>query len=442
MTTIIRNGTLVTMNDRHEVLDANILIRDGRIVSVGGPEEQADHVIDARGGYVLPGFVQTHVHLCQTLFRSFADDLPLLDWLRRRVWPLEAAHTPSTLRAATRLAAAELLLSGTTTALTMETVHDTDVVFETLEASGLRATVGKCMMDSADDDHVPVRLRERTRESIDESAALRRRWDGAANGRLRAAYAPRFAISCSRELLEAVAALSGEQRVIVHTHASESQDEVEVVRRLSGGRTNLEYLADTGLASERLCAAHCVWVSDAEQALIAERGVKVLHCPGSNLKLGSGIAPIVEMRARGVCVSLGADGAACNNRLDMFDEMRLAATLQAVRRGPGALPARDVLWMATRGGAQTLGLEAEIGSLEPGKRADLIVVSRGGLHVQPDRDPWSTLVYSSRGPDVQLTMVDGEVLVSDFELTREDVPGIVAAARAAAAELASRAGLR
>ncbi len=235
MTTLIRNGTIVTMNDRLEVLDGNILIRDGRIVSVGGAEEQADHVIDARGGYVLPGFVQTHVHLCQTLFRSFADDLPLLDWLRRRVWPLEAAHTPSTLRAATRLAAAELLLSGTTTALTMETVHDTDVVFETLEASGLRATVGKCMMDSADDDHVPARLRERTRESIDESAALRRRWDGAANGRLRAAYAPRFAVSCSRELLEAVAALSGEQRVLVHTHASESQDEVEVVRRLSGG---------------------------------------------------------------------------------------------------------------------------------------------------------------------------------------------------------------
>ncbi len=194
-----------------------------------------------------------------------------------------------------------------------------------------------------------------------------RRWEGAANGRLRAAYAPRFAISCSRELLEAVAELSREHRVLVHTHASESKDEVDVVRRLSGGRANLEYLADTGLATGRLCVAHCVWVNEAEQALIAERDVKVLHCPGSNLKLGSGIAPIVELRARGVCVSLGADGAACNNRLDMFDEMRLAATLQAMRRGPGALPARDVLWMATRGGALTLGLEAQIGSLERGK---------------------------------------------------------------------------
>jgi 5-methylthioadenosine/S-adenosylhomocysteine deaminase len=441
MTTLIRNGTILTMNDRFDIVDGSILVRDGAIVSVGTSDEPADHVIDARGGYVLPGFVQTHVHLCQTLFRSFADDLPLLDWLRRRVWPLEAAHTPSTLRAATHLASAELLLSGTTTALTMETVHDTDVVFETLEATGLRATVGKCMMDSNDDDNVPARLRERTRDSIDESIDLRRRWNGAAHGRLRAAYAPRFAVSCSRELLEAVAALSGEQRVLVHTHASESQDELEVVRRLSGGRSNLEYLADTGLASDRLCAAHCVWVTDAEQALMAERQVKVLHCPGSNLKLGSGIAPIVEMRGRGVCVSLGADGAACNNRLEMFNEMRLAATLQAVRRGPGALPARDVLWMATRGGAQALGLDAQIGSLEPGKRADLIVVSRDGLHVQPDRDPWSTLVYAARGEDVRLTMVDGEVLVSEFLLTRADRAEVVDGARVAAAEMASRAGL-
>jgi 5-methylthioadenosine/S-adenosylhomocysteine deaminase len=438
-TILIRNGTIVTMNDALDVVEGGVLVRDGIIESVGGTAASADRVLDAGGGYVLPGFVQTHIHLCQTLFRSFADDMPLLEWLRRRVWPLEAAHTPSTLRAATRLAASELLLSGTTTALTMETVHDTDVVFEALEACGLRATVGKCMMDS--DDDVPSRLRERTRDSIDESVALRRRWQGAANDRLRAAFAPRFAVSCSRELLEAVAALSAGHQALVHTHASESQDEVEVVRRRSGGRTNMEYLADTDLATSRLCAAHCVWVDDAEQALIAERDVKVLHCPGSNLKLGSGIAPIVELRSRGVCVSLGADGAACNNRLDMFDEMRLAATLQAVRRGPGALPARDVLWMATRGGAQTLDLDRQIGSLEPGKRADLIVVSRDGPHVQPDRDPWSTLVYAARGPDVRLVMVDGEVLVSNFSLTQIDRAEVVADARIAAAELASRAGL-
>ncbi|PYR61821.1 MAG: N-ethylammeline chlorohydrolase [Acidobacteria bacterium] len=396
MSTLIRNATILTMNDRLDV-------------------------IDARGGYLLPGFVQTHIHLCQTLFRGFADDMPLLDWLRRAVWPLEAAHTPATLRAAARLASAELLLSGTTAVLTMETVHDTDTVFEAVAESGLRATIGKCMMDA--DAEVPARLKERTQDSLDESQALRRRWHGAANGRVRVALAPRFAVSCTRELLEAVAS------------------EIEVVRRLSGGLTNIEYLAKMGLATPRLCTAHCVWVNETEQALLAERAVKVLHCPSSNLKLGSGIAPIAEMRARGIAVSLGADGAACNNRLDMFEEMRLAATLQAVRVRPGALPARDALWMATREGARALAMDRELGSIEPGKRADLIVVDRDRPQLAPDRDPWSTLVYAARGSDVRLTMVDGRLLVQDFTLTRLDAAALAAEARAAGAELGRKAGL-
>jgi 5-methylthioadenosine/S-adenosylhomocysteine deaminase len=313
------------------------------------------------------------------------------------------------------------------------------VVFETLDEIGLRATVGKCMMDAT--DQAPSRLREQTMRSIDESLALRKQWDGASHGRLRAAFAPRFAVSCSRELLEAVAALSQRERAIVHTHASESRDEVDVVRRISGGRANLEYLADTGLASRYLCVAHCVWVTDAEQALMAERDVKVLHCPGSNLKLGSGIAPIVEMRQRGISVSLGADGAACNNRLDMFDEMRLAATLQAIRRAPGALTARDTLWMATREGARALGLDHEIGSVEPGKRADLILVARDRPHLSPDRDPWSTIVYAARGTDVSLTMVDGHILVRDFTLMKMDAAAVADEGRRAAAEVARTAGL-
>src|SRR5207244_10855235 len=182
-----------------------------------------------RGGYLLPGFVQTHIHLCQTLFRGSADDLPLMDWLRRRVWPMEAAHSPATLRAAARLAATELLASGTTSVLTMETVHDTDVVFEAVAHSGLRATIGKCMMDVNDpDSQVPARLQEDTQQSIDESLELRKRWDGAENGRLRAAFAPRFAVSCSRELLESVAGLSAKDRILVHTHASESRDEIAI----------------------------------------------------------------------------------------------------------------------------------------------------------------------------------------------------------------------
>jgi 5-methylthioadenosine/S-adenosylhomocysteine deaminase len=439
---LIRNASIVTMNDALDVIEGAVVVRDGRIASVGREPEDTRGltVIDAQGDYLLPGFVQTHVHLCQTIFRGYADDMPLLQWLKTRVWPMEAAHTPETLRASTRLAAAELLLTGTTTALTMETVHDTDVVFDALEHIGLRAVVGKCMMDAPGE--APPRLQENTRASIDESVALHARWNGRANGRLHAAFAPRFAVSCSRELLEAVAALSREQQVVVHTHASENRDEIEVVRRLSGGMRNVDYLAEVGLATPHLCAAHCVWVDDEEQALIADRGVKVLHCPGSNLKLGSGIAPVVEMRARGISVSLGADGAACNNRLDMFDEMRLAATLQAMRKGPGSLTARDAVWMATREGARALGLEREIGSIEAGKRADLIIINRRDPGLSPDPDPWSSIVYAARGTDVLLTMVDGEVLGRERQLVREDAAEIAATAREAARQLASRAGVR
>jgi 5-methylthioadenosine/S-adenosylhomocysteine deaminase len=182
-------------------------------------------------------------------------------------------------------------------------------------------------------------------------------------------------------------------------------------------------------------------VDERERQLMAERDVKVMHCPSSNLKLGSGIAPVTDMRARGITVSLGADGAACNNRLDMFDEMRLAATLQAVRGQPGALTARDALEMATRAGARTLGLDAEIGSIEVGKRADLIVVDRDRPHLATGPDPYSTLVYAARGTDVRATVVDGELLVDEFAPVRVDRAEIVAESRRAARDLAARAGL-
>jgi cytosine/adenosine deaminase-related metal-dependent hydrolase len=437
---LIRGGIVVTMNDRFDIVEGDVSIRGGRVASVAPAIAEAhDRIIDARGGYVLPGLIQTHIHLCQTLFRGYADDLPLMNWLRERVWLMEAAHSPASLRAAARLAATELLMGGTTTVLTMETVHDTDVVFEAVAESGLRATIGKCMMDGSTE--VPARLQESTRASIEESEAIRKRWDGASQGRLRAAFAPRFAVSCSRELLEAVAALSSAEGVLVHTHASESREEIALVKSISSGLNNVEYLASLHLASPRLCAAHCVWVDEEEQRVLAGHDVKVLHCPGSNLKLGSGVAPVPEMLARGITVSLGADGAACNNRLDMFDEMRLAAILQATRRHPGALGARDVLRMATRNGARTLGLDADIGSIEPGKRADVIVVDRDRPHLAPGPDVYSTLVYSARGSDVRTTIVDGEVLVDEFSAVRVDRAEIAAEARRAARELASRAGL-
>jgi len=436
---VIRGGTVLTMNDRFEVVTGDVAVRDGRITAVGqvgdGP---FDRVIDAEGSLVLPGFVQTHIHLCQTLFRGFADDLALMDWLRLRVWPMEAAHTPASLRASAMLAATELLSTGTTTVLTMETVHDTDAVFEAMATTGLRAVIGKCMMDA--DPLAPARLFESTHAAIDSSLALHKQWDGAAQGRLRAAFAPRFALSCSRDLLEAVGRLSASHGTLVHTHASEQQAEIALVEQRTG-RRNMLYFSDTGLASPRLCVAHCVWVDEAERAVMADRQVKVLHCPGSNLKLGSGIAPVPELRRLGISVSLGADGAACNNRLDMFDEMRLAATLQSMRLAPGVLPARDVVWMATREGARALGMEAEIGLVEAGARADLIVVDLRRPHLTTGPDPYSTLVYAARGTDVRTTIVDGEVLVHDYALQHLDSAAIARDASVQARALSRRAGL-
>src|SRR5437667_5973932 len=259
MSILIRGGTVLTMNDRFDIVEGDVSIKDGRIAAIGpNISDRHDRVIDALGGYILPGLIQTHIHLCQTLFRGYADDLPLMDWLRTRIWPMEAAHTPATLRAAARLATTELLASGTTAVLTMETVHDTGAVFEAVAESGIRATIGKCTMDS--DVQVPRRLQEETRNSIDDSIAIRKQWHGAENGRLHAAFAPRFAISCSRDLLEAVASLSEQHHAVVHTHASESRDEIAIVRQMTGARTNIEYLASVRLASPHLCAAHCVWV--------------------------------------------------------------------------------------------------------------------------------------------------------------------------------------
>jgi 5-methylthioadenosine/S-adenosylhomocysteine deaminase len=434
---LLRNATIVTVNAACDVMSGDVLVEDGKIAAVGQVGDvRATRVVNCGGNYVLPGFVQTHVHLCQTLFRGYADDLALLDWLKRRIWPMEAAHTAASLAASARLAAAELLLGGTTTVLTMETVHDTDAVFDALEPIGLRAVVGKCMMDA--DPAVPSRLLEQTTASIDESLALHARWHGRANGRLRAAFAPRFAVSCSPALLESVGALSRERGLLVHTHASENRDEIALVRERTG-MANVAYLTRLGLASPRLCLAHCVWVDEAEQQLLADHDVKVLHCPGSNLKLGSGIAPVAEMRGRGIAVSLGADGAACNNHLDMFSEMRLAAGLQAITRGPGALPARDVLAMATREGARALDLQRDVGSIEVGKRADLIVIDRDRPHLATAPDPISAIVYAARPSDVRMTIVDGAILVDDFRLTIADHAAIEADADREATALARRA---
>jgi cytosine/adenosine deaminase-related metal-dependent hydrolase len=438
---LLRGGRLVTMDASRRVLDADVLIEDGRIKRVGRSDGRTagrskPAVIDCKGLVVLPGLIQAHIHLCQTLFRGLADDLSLEAWLAQRIWPLEAAHTEASIHASAMLGAAELLLGGTTAILDMETVRHTSAAFEALESIGIRATAGKCLMDSSTN---PAGLRESTDKALAESADLCAKWHGAAGGRLRYCFAPRYAPSCTGPLLRAVSDLAERTGATIHTHAAETPLELDTVRRETG-HDEIAYLDSVGISGPRAALAHCVWVDKDDIAVLARQRTNIVHCPSSNLKLGSGIAPIPEMLAAGCRVGIGADGAPCNNRLDAFAEMRLAALIQKPRLGPDALPALQALELATLGGAQALGLEAEIGSIEAGKCADLIVLDLDGPHAQPeDADLISRIVYSARAADVRHVIVDGRIVVRDGVLKTADSAEIRRTANVEARRLRAKA---
>lgn len=426
------------MDDHDSIVQGDLLIRGGRIAGVGDNGATADIVIDAEGCAVLPGFVQTHIHLCQTLFRGAADDLSLLDWLKKRVWPMEAAHTVESIRASARLGIAELIKGGTTCALTMETVNHTEEVFRVVEETGFRATVGKCMMNMGDD--VPRQLNEETEASIRESLRLLGDWHCKDDGRIRYCFAPRFALSCTKDLLSQVAELARQHGVIVHTHASENKTECALVERETGLR-NVAYLDSLGVSGPHVMLAHCVHLDSSELEILRNTRTNVAHCPSSNLKLGSGIAPIAMMLDQGISVSLGADGAACNNRLDMFTELRGMTLLQKALHGPEVLPARQALRIATMGGAKAMGLDREIGSLEGGKRGDAIVVDLNNLHSTPhERDFVSAVVYSGQAADVKSVVIDGKVVMKDRKLMTLDEGTVLADATSESAALFTRAG--
>ena len=411
------------MDAENSILRGDLLVVDGRIADVGPTGKTADLVIDATDCAVLPGFVQTHIHLCQTLFRGAADDLSLIDWLKRRVWPMEAAHTAASIRASARLGVAELIKGGTTCALTMETVNHTEEVFKVVAETGFRATVGKCMMDKG--EGVPSALHEETQSSVRESVGLLEAWHGKADGRIRFCFAPRFAVSCTRELLSQVAELARDRGVMVHTHASENRSECDLVESETGMR-NIAYLDSVGLSGRHVALAHCIHIDEQEMQILKRTRTNVAHCPSSNLKLGSGIAPITEMLEKGISVSLGADGAACNNRLDMFTEMRTAALLQKVLHGPEAMPANRALRMATIDGANAIGIGDEIGSVETGKRADLILVNLAKLELTPRPvDIVSGIVYAAQPSDVRTVIIDGQPVKSDGKLLTLDEQRVI-----------------
>lgn len=419
---LIKNAVIYTQDNERRVFRGSIEITRGKITGLfegkkGRSARGSRKVLDARGAVILPGFIQPHIHLCQTLFRNLADDLELLDWLRERIWPMEAAHTYETLYTSALLGIHELLRSGTTCILDMATVHHTGAVFAAVQKSGIRANVGKCLMDHP--KNAPKGLREKTDDALKEAEALFKKWNGKENGRIRASFAPRFTLSCTEKLLRAVGKLSAQHGALIHTHANENKKEVVEIQNQIG-EENLIYLSKVGLLGSKTVLAHCVWMSPDEYQTVRNTQTHVTHCPGSNLKLASGFAPVPQMLKHGINVALAADGAPCNNQLNAFQEMKLAATIHKPSSGPTSMTAQTVLDMMTRNGAKALNWEDEIGSIEVGKSADLVVLdllAPNNYTPTLDHDSLlnekqiaSSIVYSTSAENVFCTMVQGKIL--------------------------------
>jgi cytosine/adenosine deaminase-related metal-dependent hydrolase len=417
---VIRDGLVMPMVSDAEWFSGEVVIRDGRIEAVAeNPTGRsgATQVLDASAAAVLPGFIQGHVHVVQSLLRHQADGLELLDWLRLRTWPYEAALDGDGVEAAAELGIAELLCGGTTTALDFGTTHDHHRVFRTAESLGIRLVSGKTHMDIG--DGTPPSLLEDPERSLADAVELGRRWHGSAGGRLRYAVAPRFALSCSSELLRGCSELARSQGWLLQSHAAENRSEVEEVMAATG-RSNIEYLDLHGLLGGDVILAHGVHLNEADIGRLADTGTTICHCPGANLKLGSGIADVPGLLSARIPVVLGADGPPCNNRLSVFHEMSLAATIHGLRHGPTAINPWAVLGMATREGAKALHLGDEIGTLETGKAADIVVVELEEWSALPGGDPASRIVFGGGPHMVRHVVVDGRPLVVDGALVDVD----------------------
>ncbi len=434
---------MFTLNAGAEVLDdVEVLIQHGRIAAVGRAITAAPgtQLVDLRGHLLLPGLVQGHVHLGQTFFRGLAENRQLLAWLRERIWPLEAAHDDESAYWCTLLGAAECLLSGTTTIQDIGLGRGARGYLKAIRDSRLRAIAGKCLMDAG--EGLPPALAEDTDEALASTEALGDEFDGA-GGRLRYAINPRFILTCSDELWRGARNLAEKRSWPVHTHALEQREETELVRSLKAGRDEIEYFDEEGILAADLRIAHGVCLEADHYPRLAKERFAVVHCPSSNLKLGSGIADIVGMRRAGIPVGVGCDGPPCNNGFDAFEELRLAALLQKLKSGPHRFSGLDALRLATSEGARALGLEAETGSIEAGKRADLVALAtdRPELWSAAPTDPHDLIAFSAGAANVRHVFVDGERLVADGQLVHLDLEEIVRESDQACRALIERSGL-
>lgn len=431
---IVTGGTVLTMAQGAEPIpDGAVAVRSGEIVAVGPAAELLDlastsEVLDAGGGLILPGFVNTHTHLAMTLLRGYANDLPLVEWLQQRIWPIEARlMTAENVGLGSRLAAAESLLAGVTCACDMY-FHSDAVVGAAIEA-GLRVVVPESVID------FPTPACPTPQDAIAKQRELLERFrDDRLIVPAVAAHSP-YSVSAANLVKEAELAEEFAAPFIIHV--AETRWEADKITA-EKGVSPVEYLADLGVLSERTVAAHCVHVGEADLDRLAEFGAGVASNPVSNLKLGSGVAPVPQMLSRGIKVAWGTDGAASNNTLDLLRDAQLAALLyKGVTGDPTVMSARIVVEMLTLGGARVLGLGERIGSLEVGKRADLVCMSLDLPHTVPTFDPFAHLAYAARASDVRHVVVEGRVVVFDRAVRTLNVADLSARARAVAAGLVS-----
>jgi 5-methylthioadenosine/S-adenosylhomocysteine deaminase len=426
ITLVVSGGTVVTMDPARRVLSPGAVAIDGTdIVAVDSPEAvvarfKAAETIDATGQVVLPGLVNTHTHAAMVMFRGLADDLALMEWLERYIFPAEAKTVSAGMvRTGTELALLEMIRSGTTTFADM--YYFEEEVGRAAKRAGVRAVVGETIIG------FPVPDAKTPADSLKRTEAMAREF--ANDPLITAAVAPHSPYTLDKEWLQACRSLADRYRIPILTHVAETEDEVRTMRE-KFSLSPVGYLASIGVLGPRVVAAHGVWVSDEDIATLKRFGIGISHNPESNMKLASGTAPVPKYLAAGVVVGLGTDGAASNNDLDMIEAMRQAAFLHKLEsRDPRVVPAPVALEMATIAGSRILGLGDLVGSLEPGKKADVITVSMKGPRQTPMYNPVSHLVYVSRGDDVENTIVNGRVLMRKRTVLTLDEPAVLAAAR-------------
>lgn len=427
-TILIKNALILSPNNNFKNQKKSLLIKEDLIAEISDEidESNVGKIIDAEGKILLPGLINTHTHLSMTLFRGLADDLSLDSWLNDYIWPMEANLNGDYCYIGALLGAVELIKSGTTTFSDMYFYMED--VARAIDDAGIRAVLSYGMIDFGDE--------EKRKAEIEENLTLYNSCNGMADGRIKVFFGPHSPYTASEELLIKVRELANQYNMGIHIHVSETQKEINDVLEEKGLRP-FEYLDNIGFLGPDVVAAHCVWLSDNEIEIIKKHNVKVSHNPCSNMKLASGISPVSKLIENNICVSIGTDGASSNNNLDLIEELKTASLLQKVSTlDPKVLSSDEAIEMATIKGAEALGLDSEIGSIEVGKKADIILIDTNAANMTPDSSSLSSnIIYSANGSNVDTTICNGKILMENKKLTVLDEQDIVDKAKKAIKEL-------